>query len=604
MNLSVKSPIFHTVVKSALKSTHFSKSVFGLRYISCTNISCNQAPAQDGGQGAPATTAEFRNKLLNGPNLKDFFKDEHLKQQDHLPDEEVVPYLIQSMTYGENRKVFFEVYGCQMNVSDTEVIWSILKNSHYKKTDDIQEADVILIVTCAIRESAEERIWGRLESLKGIRRTRSKTRPNLKIGILGCMAERLKQKVLETDKSVDLVVGPDAYRDLPRLLALTANDQKSINVQLSFDETYADITPIRLNENSVSAFVSIMRGCDNMCTYCIVPFTRGRERSRPVSSILKEVEHLSQNGVKEITLLGQNVNSYRDTSEIDSTENVTSLAKGFKTVYKLKKGGLRFADLLHRVSELNPEMRVRFTSPHPKDFPDEVIEVIRNQANICKNLHMPAQSGNSAVLERMRRGYTREAYLELVAHIRNRIPDVALTSDFICGFCSETDEEFEDTITLMEEVKYHSAFVFPYSMREKTTAHRRFKDDVPQEVKMQRLQRMIEVYRRHSYVLNCSEIGHTHLVLVEGLSKRSDQCFQGRNNNNVKVILPGTDPIPAKNGQYMKLLKPGDYVAVHINAASSQVLKGIPLYYTGLQEFYEKHDWHHAADRLTLPFQG
>ncbi|CAH1955497.1 unnamed protein product [Acanthoscelides obtectus] len=443
---------------------------------------------------------KFKHKLLEGPNLKDFFKDEHLASQEHLPEEEVAPYLRFSPKTNIKRKVYLDVYGCQMNVNDAEIVLAILKNNDFEPTKDLIEADVILILTCAIRDSAEEKIWGRLGFLKGLKRTRKKDRPSLKIGLLGCMAERLKTKVLETSDMVDLVAGPDSYRDLPRLLSLTDTDQRSVNVLLSLDETYADISPVRLNENSISAYVSIMRGCDNMCTYCIVPFTRGRERSRPVSSILREVEQLSEKGVKEVTLLGQNVNSYRlirsrnnnyvhvsrDISTDTKIDNVTTLAKGFKTVYKPKKGGLRFADLLNRVAAVNPEMRIRFTSPHPKDFPDEVVEVIRQHSNVCKNLHMPAQSGNSVVLERMRRGYTREAYLELVRSIRLKLPDVALSSDFICGFCGETDEEFEDTLSLMEEVRYNQAYLFAYSMRERTTAHRRFKDDVPPDVKQRR----------------------------------------------------------------------------------------------------------------------
>lgn len=318
----------------------------------------------------------FQNKLLQGPNLKHFFTAENLNANKIFNDEyEGVPYL-QNFKTEIKRKVFFDVYGCQMNVNDTEIVWAILKDNNFDRTLNIVEADVILIITCAIRDSAEETIWGRLNYLKGIKRSRKKDRPSLKIGLLGCMAERLKEKVLEKNDLVDLVAGPDSYRSLPQLLALTENNQKSVNVLLSLDETYADITPVRLNEDSISAFVSIMRGCDNMCTYCIVPFTRGRERSRPMSSILKEIEMLSEKGIKEVTLLGQNVNSYRDTTVDTKLDNVTSLAKGFKTVYKQKKGGLRFANLLEEVANINPELRVRFTSPHPKDFPDEVIHVI------------------------------------------------------------------------------------------------------------------------------------------------------------------------------------------------------------------------------------
>lgn len=332
-----------------------------------------------------------------------------------------------------------------------------------------------------------------------------------------------------------------------------------------------------------------MRGCDNMCTYCIVPFTRGRERSRPVASILNEIKMLSDEGVKEITLLGQNVNSYRDTSITNHYFNdvETNLAKGFKTVYKSKKGGLRFADLLDKVSDVNPEIRIRFTSPHPKDFPDEVLELIQNKPNICNSIHLPAQSGNSMVLERMRRGYTRESYLELVAHIRSIIPNVALSSDFICGFCGETEEEFQDTLSLISEVKYNTAFLFPYSMREKTTAHRRYKDDVPQEVKKARLVRMVELYRKIMENINRQQIGQLQLVLVEGFSRRSSLYLAGRNDSNIKVIFPQSD-IPEHCGEENSDIKPGDYVVVQINDASSQVLKGIPLYHTTLNKFYSK----------------
>jgi tRNA-N(6)-(isopentenyl)adenosine-37 thiotransferase enzyme MiaB len=526
--------------------------------------------------------------LLKGPNLKDFFKAENLRDQENIPEEEVVPYLQDATRYGQKRKVYFDVYGCQMNVNDTEIIWAILQSNNYVKTDELLEADVVLIVTCAIRDGAEQKIWNRLDYLRGINKNRSRYSPRFKVGILGCMAERLKHKVLEKDSTVDVVAGPDSYRDLPRLLALTENDQKSVNVLLSFDETYADVMPVRLNENSTSAFVSIMRGCDNMCTYCIVPFTRGKERSRPVDSILREVDLLSQQGVKEVTLLGQNVNSYRDTShsgDIYTNASPTRLAKGFKTVYKSKIGGLRFGDLLEKVADVNPEMRIRFTSQHPKDFPDEVLHVIKSRPNICKNLHMPAQSGNSAVLERMRRGYTREAYLELVDHIRYLLPEVSLSSDFICGFCGETDEEFADTISLMELVKYNTAYLFPYSMREKTAAHRRYSDDVPAEIKQKRLEMMIKTYRTHAERLNRAQIGHLQLVLIEGHSKRSRSQLAGRNDQNIKVIVP-TGEVPQKDGRNGKDLGPGDYVVVQINAATSQVLKGIPLYHTTLVDYH------------------
>ncbi|CAG9836866.1 unnamed protein product [Diabrotica balteata] len=530
-----------------------------------------------------STNQSFTKKLTKGPNFTYFLQNGKLKQSTAPTlSEEIVPY-VQNVPQ-QKRKVYFDIYGCQMNVNDVEIVWAILQNN-FERTLNIVDADVILIMTCAIRDSAEEKIWGRLRYYRGIKSTRKKDRPSLKVGILGCMAERLKEKVLEKESLVDLVAGPDSYRHLPRLLTLTDNNQKSVNVLLSLEETYADITPVRLNENSISAFVSIMRGCDNMCTYCIVPFTRGRERSRPISSIIREIEHLCNQGVKEVTLLGQNVNSYRDTSIDNKIDNVTSLATGFKTVYRPKTGGLRFADLLKEVAKVNPEMRIRFTSPHPKDFSDDVIDMIQSHHNICKNLHMPAQSGSSAVLERMRRGYTREAYIDLIKHIRQFIPDVALSSDFICGFCGETDEEFDETISLMNEIKYNTAFLFPYSMREKTTAHRRFHDDIGDEIKYSRLQRMIEVFRQTALHLNQSQIGKTHLVLIEGYSKRSNKFFQGRNDNNIRVILPVT-PVPSTESETLTELRAGDYVAVHVNDANSQTLRAIPLYKTSLSNYY------------------
>lgn len=531
---------------------------------------------------------KFTNDIGRGPGLKEFITSSHL--QPVKP--ESVPYVRNTATNGLNRKVYFEVYGCQMNVNDTDIIWSILKDVGYMKTELLQEADVILVVTCAIREGAETKVWNKLKHFKALKKAREKQnlKPQLKIGILGCMAERLKHQLLEKEEIVDIIAGPDSYKDLPRLLSLTDSNQTAVNVLLSLDETYADIVPVRLNQDSVTAFVSIMRGCDNMCTYCIVPFTRGRERSRPIASIVREVSRLAEQGVKEVTLLGQNVNSYRDLSVVDyygglPRDGETHLAKGFHTVYKKKKGGLRFADLLDEVSRIDPEMRIRFTSPHPKDFPDEVLELIRDRSNICSSLHMPAQSGNTAVLERMRRGYSREAYFDLICHVRQLIPDVSLSSDFICGFCGETDEEFEDTLTLMSEVKYNMAYLFPYSMREKTTAHRRLTDDVPPEIKHQRLVRMMSLYRREAEKLNQAQIGQQHLVLVEGPSKRSVKDMAGRNDGNTKVIFPAVEIPDSQYSQTLRSIKPGDYVVVQISSATSQVLKGIPLYHSLLSKF-------------------
>ncbi|KRT81134.1 hypothetical protein AMK59_5777, partial [Oryctes borbonicus] len=538
-----------------------------------------------------STSKSHAKHLLDGPHLKDFIAKADPQQTDELINENI-PYL-DNTSFGAGRKVYFDVHGCQMNLNDTEIVWSILKSQNFLKTNNLYDADVVLIMTCAIREGAETKIWNKLENLKGIRNKKLENGGSkMQIGILGCMAERLKEKILEKERTVDIIAGPDSYKDLPRLLALTENNQSAINVLLSLDETYADIMPVRLNENSVTAFVSIMRGCDNMCTYCIVPFTRGRERSRPISSILDEVKYLSDLGVKEITLLGQNVNSYRYLPNIDNPElkaTTTNLAKGFKTVYKTKIGGIRFADLLEKVADVNPEIRIRFTSPHPKDFPDEVLQLIQDKPNICQSLHLPAQSGNSNVLERMRRGYTREAYLELVNRIREILPHVALSSDFICGFCGETEEEFQDTLSLIETVKYNTAYLFPYSMREKTTAHRRYQDDVPKHIKQQRVDRMVHLHRSIVKTLNRQKIGQLQLLLVEGRSKRSKLHLAGRNDANIKVIFPnGEIPVQESSG-LCRGVKPGDYIVVQINDITSQVLKGIPLYHTTLTEFNKKH---------------
>lgn len=529
-----------------------------------------------------------RDKIKQGPGLKEFIIGD---SEPVLVDRPHIPYLPENVTFASNRKVYFDVYGCQMNLNDTEIVWSILKKEGFEKTEVEEEADIFLVMTCAIREGAESKIWHRLDHLRGFKRRRAqknKERP-VKIGLLGCMAERLKTKLIEKEKAVDVVAGPDSYRDLPRLLALTESGQTAVNVLLSLDETYADVMPVRLNQDSVSAFISIMRGCDNMCTYCIVPFTRGRERSRPLRSIVDEARSLADRGVKEITLLGQNVNSYRDPRENpeDKERLDTQLAKGFKTVYKPKKGGLRFADLLDQVSAAVPDVRVRFTAAHPKDFPDEVLQVINERPNICKLLHLPAQSGSTSVLERMRRGYTREAYLQLVDHVKNTIPGVGLSTDMICGFCGETDEEFEETMTLMQQVDYNIAFLFPYSMREKTAAHRRYKDDVPDSVKKLRHNRMIHLYRTKSQALNQSEIGNTHLVLIEGTTKTGQ--LLGRNEFYMKVVFDQCEIVSQDGGKVN--IKSGDFVAVKITGAKSSVLTGVPMYHTGVKDFYRHVNW-------------
>ncbi|XP_053678909.1 CDK5RAP1-like protein [Anopheles nili] len=533
----------------------------------------------------------------DGPSLQDFIRASSETANIYMAARnENVPYISAESLRGQKRKVFLEVYGCQMNTNDTEIVWSIMKSHDYQRTVQLKEADIVLMMTCAIREGAEDTIWNRLKHLRLLKQKReSNAEKPLQIGVLGCMAERLKKQLVEKEHSVDVVAGPDAYKDLPRLLAIGQKGQKAINVLLSLDETYADVVPVKLDRKSKTAYVSIMRGCDNMCSYCIVPFTRGKERSRPIKSIRDELLKLESEGIREVTLLGQNVNSYRDTSINSSesdTKEATILAPGFRTVYKSKIGGLRFAELLADLAETVPEVRIRFTSPHPKDFPRDVLQTITKHANLCNSLHLPAQSGNSEVLERMRRGYSREAYLNLVKEIRCIIPNVTLSSDFICGFCGETDSEFFDTVSLIEEVGYHMAFLFAYSMREKTSAHRRFNDDVPEEIKQERLRQMISAFRRGAERLNSKFVGKTELILIEGYSKRSRIEFAGRNDGNVKVILP-SGPIMSSQHAKKDDLRPvsvGDYVAVRITASNSQILKGEPLYHTSIPEFHLRQD--------------
>ncbi|XP_024126052.1 CDK5 regulatory subunit-associated protein 1 isoform X1 [Oryzias melastigma] len=522
------------------------------------------------------TAGSIRAELGSGPSFQDFIRGASVKQTpvgfEDLP--ETPSYLPEDLQEGNFRKVYFETYGCQMNVNDTEIAWSILQKRGYERTAQLSEADVVLLVTCSIREKAEQTIWNRLKQLTAMKRKRMKTPSPMKIGVLGCMAERLKSELLEREKLVDVLAGPDAYRDLPRLLALAEGGQQASNVLLSLEETYADVMPVQLAPQGHSAFVSIMRGCDNMCSYCIVPFTRGRERSRPLSSILEEVRILSQQGVKEVTLLGQNVNSYRDTSEEQfCSPDPTRLSRGFQTVYKPKQGGLRFSDLLDRASRVNPTMRIRFTSPHPKDFPDEVLQLIAERENICKQIHLPAQSGSSRVLKAMRRGYTREAYLDLVRNIKKIIPGVSLSSDFISGFCGETEDDHQQTLSLIREVGYNVGFLFAYSMRKKTQAFHRLQDDVPAEVKRRRLEECIGVFRQEALKVNAALIGSSQLVLVEGESKRSTEELCGRTDGNMKVIFPKEEPA----GGSSEAIAAGDYVWVKILSASSQSLRGRAL---------------------------
>ena len=432
------------------------------------------------------------------------------------------------------KKVYIETYGCQMNVNDSEVILSILQDAGYSLTESIEDADVILANTCSIRDNAEQRIWGRIDQFKLQKRTR-----DVVIGIVGCMAERLKDELL---KSVDLVAGPDSYRSLPELLAAITPDTPQINVLLSHEETYADIKPVRLDKNGVSAFISIMRGCNNVCSYCVVPYTRGAERSRDPHTIVNEARDLFSRGYKEVTLLGQNVDSYHWKDKESPEANVN------------------FAQLLRMVAEISPELRVRFSTSHPKDISDEVIYTMAEYENICKHIHLPVQSGSSIMLEKMRRKYNREWYLERVDKIRSVIPDCGITTDVIAGFCAETEQDHQDTLTLMEKVVFDSAFMFAYSERPGTLASRKYPDDIPYEVKTARLNEIIALQGRMSLKSNEKEIGRVLKVLVEGPSKKNPDELCGRASSNKMCVFPS-------RGE-----KAGDYCLVKVESVTSATL--------------------------------
>lgn len=480
--------------------------------------------------------------------VSDFYKQK-------VHQEMIKPYSDES---GKSRelKFYIETYGCQMNLSDSEIVRSILLEAGHKTCTELDEADIVLTNTCAVRDNAESKVWQRLKYFQSIRvknRVKGKRLTPI-VGVLGCMAERLKDKLLLED-CVDFVCGPDAYRDMPALVDnLVTAGQKQANTLLSFDETYADISPVR-EVNTASAFVSIMRGCNNMCSFCIVPFTRGRERSRPIDSILNEVQNLSNNGVKEVVLLGQNVNGYHDTSEESAAKFPAStyqIAEGFNNMYRSKKRdlpGARFADLLHAIADINPDMRIRFTSPHPKDFPTEALAAVASRTNICNSIHLPAQSGSTSMLQRMRRGYTREAYLALVKQARDLIPDVSISTDLIAGFCDETEEEHQDTLSLIREVKFDQAFMYAYSLRDRTHAAHTMSDNVPPEVKQRRLQEIIDTYRETLIEKNrLEEFGRLNLVLVEGPSNKSTKenpIFTGRTEGNKRILFPASDLISA-----------------------------------------------------------
>lgn len=433
---------------------------------------------------------------------------------------------------GAGKRLFIETYGCQMNAGDSEIVVSIMQDEGYVYTAEISEADVILINTCSIRDNAEQRIWGRLNDMRRYR----KARPSLVVGIIGCMAERLKEKLIE-DGGVDVVAGPDSYRDLPRLVREAESGGKGINVMLSKEETYAEIAPVRLDRNGVSAFIAIMRGCNNYCAYCVVPYTRGIERSRDPETIVVEAKSLFDNGYREVTLLGQNVNSYRF-------------------------GEVGFPELMSRVAEISPLLRVRFATSHPKDMSDRLLEVMSRYDNICKAIHLPAQSGSSAVLGRMNRKYTREWYLDRIAAIRRYMPDCAITTDLIAGFCGETEEDHLQTLSLMREVGYESAYMFKYSERPNTFSARHFADDVPDDVKGRRLNEIIALQNELSVESNRRDVGKEFTILVEGESKRSPEQLCGRTSQNKMVVFDRGDH------------KAGDYVRVRITGSSSATLFG------------------------------
>ena len=433
------------------------------------------------------------------------------------------------------RKLYIESYGCAMNFADSEIVASLMLDMGFETTAQYKEADVIFINTCSIRDNAEQRVRNRLREFSAAK----KKRPGMTIGVLGCMAERLKSKFLEEEKLVDIVIGPDSYRDLPNLLSQADEGMRGVNVLLSREETYADISPVRLNSNGISAFVSIMRGCDNMCSFCVVPFTRGRERSRDPESIIREATELFEEGYREVTLLGQNVDSYQ------------------------WEDRLNFAGLLELVAQIDPLLRVRFSTSHPKDITDEVLHTMNTYDNICNHIHLPVQSGNSRVLELMNRTYTREWYLERIDTIRRLIPECSISTDMIIGFCTETEQEHQDTLSLMDYVKFDFAYMYTYSERPGTLAAKRFEDDIPEEVKTRRFNEILKMQQACSLHRLEQHIGKIHRVLIDGFSKKSDQDFSGKTEHNITVVFPTNE-----NN------KRGDYVNVAIVRCTPATLMG------------------------------
>ncbi len=478
--------------------------------------------------------------------MTDFNKNPHLF--------EAVPVKARKHSHGL-KTVYIETYGCQMNANDSEIIASILEGQGYRIVNDFKQADLILLNTCAVRDKAEQTVRNRLKHFRGIKRVN----PHLKVGLVGCMAERLKERILEEEKLVDLVAGPDAYRQLPAMLKDLEDGRKAVNVLLSLEETYDDISPVHINSNGVSAFVSITRGCDNMCTFCVVPFTRGRERSRNPETIFKEIETLRDQGYKEITLLGQNVDSYLwygggPKKDFD------------KQPEEVKARAVRFSDLLDEVASRFSDMRIRFTTSNPQDMTRDVIQVIAKHPNIGRYIHLPFQSGSNRILKRMNRQYTREEYLDLIAYIKQTVPDIALSHDVIAGFPGETEEDHQQTLSLMDAVKFDFGFMFAYSERPGTLAARKYEDDIPRGVKIRRLNEIIAKQNAHSKERMQSYTGKTFEVLIEGHSKKSEAHWMGRTLQNAVVVFP-------KKGKE----SPGDFVRVKIESTTGATLLGKPL---------------------------
>ena len=473
---------------------------------------------------------------------------------EHVQDEKKQGQALVTKGKQQNsKKLFIESYGCQMNMNDSEIVASILAEEGYNTTNLLEEADLVLVNTCSIREKAEQTIRKRLQKYNRVRQKKNK---NMKIGVLGCMAERLKTKFLDEEKMLDLVVGPDAYRDLPNLIQEVDAGREAINVILSKEETYADVSPVRLNSNGVSAFVTITRGCDNMCTFCVVPFTRGRERSRDPESILKETLDLWNNGYKEITLLGQNVDSYLWYGG--------GLKKDFSKASEIAQAtAIDFAKLLEMVALAVPNMRIRFATSNPHDMKIEVLHTIAKHPNICKYIHLPFQSGSDNMLKAMNRQHTRKEYITLIDNIRNIIPECAISHDIISGFCGETEEDHKETLSLMEYVKYDYGFMFAYSNRPGTPADKRMEDDIPADIKQRRLAEIVALQREHSHYRTQEFVGKTMEILIEGDSKKSDKHWKGRNTQNTMAIFP-------KTGNEKK----GDFVQVKIDSCTSATLLG------------------------------